>query len=399
MFVADLIKLSFGSIFSYRLRSALTVLGILVGIGSVVLLTSIGEGVRLFVLNEFTQFGTNLLSVVPGKTTTFGISGATISTVRPLSLDDAQALNKIDNVIAVVPVVQGNASVEYGARERRTMVLGVGAEVPAVWKMPVSSGRFLPADDFQSSRSFAVLGSKMRDELFGNINPLGQRIRIGGDRYRVIGVMAPKGQMLGFDLDDTVYLPVDKTMEMFDREGVMEIDLLYEPGTASEHIAASVKRLLIARHGEEDFSIITQDKMLDVLGTILNVLTLGVAAIGSISLLVGAVGILTIMTIAVTERTAEIGLLRALGARREHILQLFLGEAVVLSAIGGLLGAAVAVAIVYLMKLLVPGMPVEIAWQYVSIALIISILIGLASGIAPALRAARMHPLEALRAE
>ena len=399
MRLADLVKLSFGSIFAYRMRSALTILGILVGIGLVVMLTSIGEGVRLFVLSEFTQFGTNLVAVTPGKTTTFGISGATISTVRPLSLDDAEALGKLDNVVAVVPVVQGNASVEFGSRERRTMVLGVGSRVPDVWKMPLSTGNFLPTDDYHNSRAFAVLGSKMRDELFANANPLGQRIRIGGDRFRVIGVMAPKGQMLGFDLDDTIYIPVDKTMEMFNRESLMEIDVLYEAGTSIARISDNLKRLLIARHGDEDFTIITQDKMLDVLGTILDVLTLGVAAIGGISLIVGAVGILTIMTIAITERTAEIGLLRALGARRVHILYLFLCEAIVLSGIGGLSGVLSAIVLVSAANLFMPGLPVEIAWQYVSLALLLAVVIGLASGIIPALRAAGMHPLEALRTE
>lgn len=395
----DLIKLSLGAVLAYRLRSLLTILGILTGIGSVVLLTSIGEGVRLFVLNQFTQFGTNLVAVVPGKTTTFGISGATISTVRPLSLNDAEALKKLDNVAAVVPVVQGNASVEFGSRERRTVVMGVGHSVPEVWKMPVGSGRFLPEDSFAASRSYAVLGFKMRTELFGNVNPLGQRIRIGGDRYRVIGVMAPKGQMLGFDLDDTIFIPVDKTMEMFDRESLMEIDVLYEAGTSTERISKNIQRLLISRHGDEDFTVITQDKMLDVLDTILSILTLGVAAIGGISLLVGTVGILTIMTISVAERTAEIGLLRAVGANRSSILRMFLGEAMVLSVAGGILGITAAVLLVYLLQTLVPGMPLEIAWPYIGMALVLSLVIGLVTGILPAVHAARLVPLEALRAE
>lgn len=399
MRLADLVKLSFGSIFAYRMRSALTILGILVGIGLVVLLTSIGEGVRLFVLSEFTQFGTNLVSVTPGKTTTFGVSGATISTVRPLSLADAEAIGKLDTVVAVVPVVQGNASVEFGSRERRTMVLGVGSGVPEVWKMPLSTGSFLPENDYHNSRSFAVLGSKMRDELFARTNPLGQRIRIGGNRYRVVGVMASKGQMLGFDLDDTIYIPVDKTMEMFNRESLMEIDVLYEAGTSVARISDNIKRLLIARHGDEDFTMITQDKMLDVLGKILSVLTLGVAAIGGISLIVGAVGILTIMTIAISERTAEIGLLRALGARRTHILYLFLCEAIVLSGIGGLSGVLLATALVSVANIFIPALPVEISWQYAGLALLLAVVIGLASGIIPAMRAAGLHPLEALRAE
>lgn len=399
MRASDLLKLSMGAVLAYRLRSTLTILGILVGIGSVVLLTSIGEGVRVFVMDEFTQFGTNLVAVVPGKTETFGISGATISTVRPLTIDDLEALERIDNVKKAVPIVQGNASIEYGARSRRTIVLGVNSGVPEVWKMPVGSGRFLPEGSMRASRSFAVLGSKLRDELFGNSNPLGKRIRVGGDRYRVIGVMASKGQMLGFDLDDTIYIPIDKTLEMFNREGLMEIDLLYEPGTSVDRLTDNVKRVLIARHGDEDFTLITQDKMLDVLGSILDILTLGVAAIGGISLLVGAVGILTIMTISVTERTSEVGLLRALGARRGHILYLFLSEAVVLGFAGGVLGVTAAILLVWILKLFLPTLPVEIAWLYVSLALFLALVIGLLAGIVPALRAARMQPLEALRTE
>ena len=396
---SDLFRLSTGAVLAYRLRSMLTILGILVGIGSVVLLTSIGEGVRVFVLNEFTQFGTNLIAVVPGKTETFGISGATISTVRPLTIDDLESLRKLDNVVTAVPVVQGNASVEFGSRARRTIVLGVNSGVPETWKMPVGSGRFLPEDSMRASRSYAVLGSKLRDELFGNSNPLGQRIRVGGDRYRVIGVMASKGQMLGFDLDDTIFIPIDKTLEMFNREGLMEIDILYEAGTSVERLSDNIRRTLISRHGDEDFTLITQDKMLDVLGSILDILTLGVAAIGGISLLVGAVGILTIMTISVTERTSEVGLLRALGAKRGHILQLFLGEAVVLSVTGGLLGVIAAIILAWILQLFLPALPVAIAWQYVGIALALALVIGLLTGIVPALRAAGMQPLEALRTE
>jgi len=204
---------------------------------------------------------------------------------------------------------------------------------------------------------------------------------------------------LGFDLDDTIYLPIDKTLATFNREGLMEIDVLYEAGASSARIEQNIRRLMIARHGHEDFSVITQDKMLEVLDTILNVLTLGVVAIGSISLIVGAVGIVTIMTIAVTERTGEIGLLRALGAKRIHILNLFLGEAVVLSGIGGIGGISVTVLVIYLVKLFLPAFPLEVAWLYISLALALATVIGVIAGITPAMRAAGMHPLEALRAE
>ena len=279
------------------------------------------------------------------------------------------------------------------------MVIGVGSGMPTVWNMKVRSGRFLPADDFRSSRPFAVLGSKMRDELFRDRNPLGQRIRIGGDRYRIIGVMESKGQLLGFDLDDTVYVPASKAMELFNRESVMEIDMAYAESASVERVSRAVSRLMIARHGHEDFTLTTQDQMLEIMGDVLNVLTLGVGALGGISLMVGAVGILTIMTIAVTERTPEIGLLRALGATRGQVMRLFLAEAMVLGTVGGLAGIAVALSLVTIAGVFVPALPLEATPRYLGAALLLSMIIGLIAGILPALRAAAMQPLDALRTE
>lgn len=399
MRAGDVLQLSLRAVIAHRLRSALTGLGIFIGITAVVLLTSLGEGLRLYVLGEFTQFGTNIIAITPGTTSTFGLSTATISTVRPLSLGDAEALQRLPYIQSVVPVVQGNAAVEFGARERRTLVLGVGHQVPEVWKMDVYTGSFLPADDYNEARNFAVLGAKLRNELFLGENPLGKRIRIGGDRYRVTGVMAPKGQMLGFDLDDTVYLPVAKAMALFDRESLMEIDTLYDPKIPVARVEAAVKRLIVARHGAEDFTLVTQEQMLEKLDAILNILTFAVSALGGISLLVGAVGILTIMTIAVAERTSEIGLLRAIGAERTHIVWLFLTEAACLSMAGGVAGIAFGVGIAELLALTVPALPITPAWEYVIAAFVLSLLIGMFAGVFPALKAADLDPLEALRTE
>lgn len=399
MLLNDAIKLSLSAIFSLRMRSFLTALGIAVGVASVVLLTSLGEGVHKFVLSEFTQFGTNLIGITPGKATTTGISGALISNVRPLSIDDAEALKRIPAVITAVPVIQGNAPVEFGKRGRRTYIFGVGSEAPAVWKFNVAKGRFLPADDPRAPRAFTVLGSKVQDELFGYRNPLGRRVRIGGERYRVIGVMESKGQMLGFDLDDAVYIPTGRAMALFNRESLMEIDLLYTAGSSAEEVSTDVREMLKARHGSEDFTITTQEQMLDVLGSVLNILTLAVGAVGGISLLVGGVGILTIMTIAVNERTAEIGLLRAIGAGRNHILGLFIGEAVVLAGIGGLAGLIIGTGGAWLLGAVVPALPTHTPWSYVVFAEILAASIGLLAGVLPAYRAANLDPIEALRAE
>ena len=399
MLLKDSVKLSLAALFSQRMRSFLTTLGITVGIASVVLLTSLGEGVHRFVLSEFTQFGTNLIGVTPGKATTAGMSGAIISNVRPLSMDDAAALKRIPNIIAVTPVVQGNAPVKFGKRSRRAYIFGVGPQVPKVWQIRVAKGRFFTADDPSASRAFAVLGSKVRDELFVGENPLGRRIRIGGERYRVIGVMESKGQLLGFDLDDSVYIPTSRALAIFNRDSLMEIDLLYATGSSADQVAKKIKKLLMARHGAEDFTIITQEQMLEVLGSVLDILTLAVGAVGGISLLVGGVGILTIMTIAVNERTAEIGLLRAIGAGRRHILFLFIGEAVVLSSIGGLAGLIIGAGGAWFLGVAVPALPTHTPWSYVVLAEILAASIGLLAGVLPAHRAANLDPIEALRAE
>ena len=399
MKAVDFVRLTGGAVVAHRMRSFLTALGIMVGIASVVLLTSIGEGVHRFVLHEFTQFGTNILGVAPGKTSTFGMSGAVINNVRPLSLDDAEALGRIPQVRAVVPVVQGNGEVEAGKRSRRAMIIGTGADVPEVWQMRVASGRFLPQDDPRQARAYAVLGSKLRSELFGSESPLGEIVRIAGERYRVIGVMESKGQFLGFDLDDTVYIPTARALAMFNRESLMEIDLLYADDADSEVISERVNRILTDRHGHEDFTITTQEEMLETLGTILNILTLAVGAVGGISLVVGAVGILTIMSIAVNERTSEIGLLRALGARRSQVLALFLGEAVVLSVVGGLAGLTLGVGGAWLLGMAIPGLPVHTPWEYVVLAEGMAAMIGVVAGVAPARSAAMLDPVEALRGE
>jgi putative ABC transport system permease protein len=399
MFIRDIIKLSLSSLIDQRLRSFLTILGIAVGIASVVLLTSIGEGVHRFTLAEFTQFGTNLIGINPGKSTTLGTSGAVINNIRPLSIADEEALRRIPGVIDTVSLIQGNGPVEFEKKQRRTTILGVGSAAAEVWQIRVVKGRFLPADDSNAARSYVVLGSKVKDELFRDMNPLGQLVRVAGERYRVIGVMETKGQMLGFDLDDAVYIPTVRAMSLFNQQSLMEIDLLYQTGMQSSTIARQAKRVLMNRHGVEDFTITTQEEMLEVLGSVLGILTLAVGGLGAISLLVGGVGIVTIMTIAVNERTPEIGLLRALGADRRQILVIFIGEAVVLAGIGGLAGLVIGAGIAWLLGVFVPALPTHTPWLYAVYAELLAAVIGLMAGVLPASNAAKLDPVEALRAE
>ena len=400
MLFADYLNLALRALTAHRLRSFLTLLGIAVGIAAVILLTSIGEGIHRFILAEFTQFGTNVVGITPGRVSAHGGSpGAIQSTVRPLTIEDASALERLPHVKAVTPIVWGNAEVEGNGRLRRTTVYGAGVGLPVVFKMNVGIGRFLPADEPGQARPYVVLGAKLKDELFGTANPLGARVRIAGRHYRVIGVMHAKGQFLGIDLDDTAYIPAGRALELYNRTGLMEIDVSYAEGVPAERVSESIMKLLEARHGRVDFTLTTQADMLRTLSNILDILTFAVGALGGISLLVGGVGIVTIMTIAVAERTGEIGLLMALGAGRGTVLALFLGEAGALAAAGGLLGLLLGAGLGQALHLAVPALPVHTPWSFVLLAELIAVAIGLLAGVLPARRASGLDPVEALRAE
>ena len=400
MLFTDALRLSTRAVTAQRLRSFLTLLGIAVGIAAVILLTSIGEGIHRFVLAEFSQFGTNVIGVHPGKVKTGGAPPSGLPTsAKPLSLDDVKALSTLPHVVAITASTWGNAEVGGNGRVRRTTVYGVSPQMLEVFKGKVRAGQFLPSEDADSARSLVVLGPKLKEELFGADNALGARLKIGSDQFRVIGVLEPKGQFLGIDLDDTAFIPAGRALEIFNRDGLNEIDVAAEEGVPAAKVAELIKERLKARHGREDFTIITQEEMMSTLSNILNVLTMAVGALGGISLLVGAVGIVTIMTIAVTERTNEIGLLVALGAQRRTILGLFLGEAVALAATGGLMGLALGIGLAQIIQLAVPALPVHTPISFVLMAEGLAIAIGLLAGVLPARRAALLDPVEALRAE
>jgi putative ABC transport system permease protein len=396
---ADLAALALRSLRAHRLRSFLTLLGIAVGVAAVILLTSIGEGVHRFVLAEFSQFGTNVLEIVPGRTSASGGPMPLQTTVRLLTIDDALAIRRLPDVLAVSPVVWGNSEVSANGRLRRTTVYGVGPEQLLVSHIGVRAGSFLPAEDIEHARPFVVLGPKLKQELFGSETALGQRLRVSGMQFRVIGVLEPKGQVLGFDLDDTAFIPTARALELYNRDGLMQISVSYREDAAVTKVVAAVRDLLSSRHGREDFTLTTQEDMLRTLSKILDILTAAVGALGGISLLVGGVGIVTIMTIAVSERTSEIGLLKALGAPQATILGLFLGEAVVLAAAGGVFGLVLGIGMAQLLQLLLPDMPVHTPLSFVALAELVAVGIGLAAGVLPARRAARLDAVAALRSE
>ena len=400
MKLADVGRLTFGAVFAHRLRSALTTLGIVIGIASVILLTSIGEGTRRYVLASFSQFGTNILLVHPGKTMTTGSPGSLGGTVKKLTIDDAEALGRIPGVENVCPVSFGMGRVEWADRGRHVFVVGVTSNAPDVWKFYVRQGRFLPEGDPRRTSKLSVLGSRLKHELFGEKNPLGEYVRVAGQRFLVIGVMEPKGNILGMDLDDRIWVDTASALDLFNRDGLVEIDLTYANPLVADRVVADVKRTLIARHdGDEDFSVTTQDAMLGVLDRVLGVISAGVGGIAAISLLVGALGILTMMWISVNERVSEIGLAKALGATRGQVLALFLGEASLLSRLGGAIGVAIGLGLAAFLGQVVPGLHVHTPIAFVLMALGVSLAVGLVSGVLPARRAAALDPVEALRAE
>ncbi|WPC06461.1 ABC transporter permease [Pseudomonas benzenivorans] len=394
----DGLKLTGSALLSRPLRSLLTLLGVAIGIAAVALLTAIGEGLRGYVQENFAQFGTRNLTIRPGRSQTAGLGGL-LGSVRPLSIADADALRRLPHVEAVVPIIQGHGDVQYGRLDRRIGILGSGHQMAQAWRFRLAMGEFLPEPRDGRSPPYVVLGHTLHEELFGDANPLGQRVRVGGMRFRVIGVMEEKGRLLGFDIDDIAYIPVDWAQRLFNRDGLAKINLVFNGGTRAVTLGERVRRVLIERHGVEDFSLTTQDDMLRSLDRILAILSLAIGALGGISLLVGAVGILTIMTTTVGERAAEIGLLRAIGATPRQVLGLFLGEALLLSLLGGVLGLLLMGMLLGGLHLLVPGLPLSLQPLFLLLALLLAGLIGVLAGIAPARRAARLQPVEALHCE
>jgi len=396
----DLFGMAWQALWFHRQRSLLTMLGILIGIASVILLTSIGEGTRVYVLSEFTQFGTTLAAVNPGRVQSSGVPGALGGTVHPLTFDDAAALERVPGVAKLVPVVIGTAPIEQGGRTRNTFTYGVTASVPDVWRMRVRAGRFLPDTDPRRGGRLAVVGPKLKRELFGEENALGRHLRVAGERFLVIGVMEPKGQFLGFDIDDSIYLPVREASRIFNRNELQEIDVLIANASLIKPVVERIRQVLIERHGrDEDFTITTQTGMIESLDRIIRIVSLAVGGIGAISLLVGSLGILTMMWISVNERTAEIGLARAIGATPQQIWALFLSEAAMLSTVGGMAGLGVGLGVARLLHWYLPGLPVETPMEFVALALAVSLGVGLLSGLLPARRAASLDPVVALKRE
>ncbi len=396
MHFIDIIKWVKSALAAQKLKAYLTIAGFATGMAAVVLMTSIGDSLKLYVLQQFTQFGSNIIAITPGRSETFGIGGL-LKTVRPLTIEDGEQLAKLPNVEYVVPVLAGNAKVKHSNRGRFTDIIGVNSYADSAWKLSLANGNFLPEDASTTPRSFAVLGAKLKQELFGTKAAIGQYVHIGSQRFVVIGVLASKGQFMGFDLDDTVYIPTAIAMRLFNRNSLMELDVFYQGKVDVNVMTKHIKTTLINRHKMEDFTIISQDDMLKSLDKILTIIRIAGSALGLISLIVGAVGIATIMTITVSERTSEIGLLRAVGCSQLQIKQLFLSEAILLAMLSGFLGYLLVVLVLLTSKVFAPNIPIDINFGVFLAAMLASAFIGLLAGYFPARNAANLPPIVALR--
>ncbi len=400
MKLGDLFDLALEALRSHRLRYGLSSLAITVGVAAVVLLSSLGEGMRQFIMGQMTQFGTNLVGIYPGRIETRGMPGLLGGSARRLTLDDARVLSRLPGVTGTVPTAYGSGVVKFGNRSRRVYVYGATADVPRTWSMDVAVGQFLPDLDYDRGSPVVVIGPRLQQELFGDTNPLGQIIRIAETRFRVVGVMEKKGQFLGFDLDDAAYIPVANAMQLFNRPELDEIDLLAASGEAIEPVVERATAILKERHhGAVDFTVVTQKEGQAMVDRIVSVVSGVVTGIAAISLLVGAIGILTIMWIVVQERVAEIGLSKAIGATRGQILAWYLFESALTALAGGIAGLLIGIGGAWLLSATVPGIESLTSPLMALQALIMALVVGIGAGVAPAMKAAGLDPVEALRAE
>ncbi len=386
------------------LRSFLTMLGVIIGVFSVVTLVSIGEGAKKYVTDQFAGLGTNVLIVTPGASQTSGgmpITG--LGSTHKLTVGDAEAIRlRCPAANLVCPVILAATSIKHENRVRsRTTIIGTTHEIQEIRNFYVEVGQFLPREAGQGEKRVCVLGRKVADDLFpGSDSPLGRWLKVGGAPYRVIGIMERKGYSLGFDIDDILFVPVKAAEELFNTDNLFEVLIQTRSANLLDPAKEQARETLKRRHnGYEDFTITDQRVMIEAFEGILNVLTYSLAGIAAISLLVGGIGIMNIMLVAVGEKTREIGIRKAVGATKAAILGQFLVESLTLSILGGVLGALTGVGLALLVHAIVPALPVLIRPWTIAVSLGFAVAVGLFFGVYPAKKAAEMDPIEALRYE
>jgi putative ABC transport system permease protein len=371
-----------------------------IGVSAVVVLTGLGEGARRYITGEFASLGTNLVIVIPGRSETTGGAPAIMAgeTPRDLTIEDYLALTRNPLVKQAAPVMVGAAGAAYGRLEREITVVGTTSEYMKIRHMAVDRGKFLPPGDPSRAVNVCVIGKKIRQELFGNEQALGEWLRLGDRRFRVIGILGSSGRSLGVDLQELVIIPVASAQALFNSPGLFRILVEARSRDSMPRLQDQIRKTVARRHqGEEDITVVTQDAVLATFDNILRALTFTVGGIGAISLAVAGILIMNIMLVAVSQRVREIGLLKAVGARRGQLTLIFLSEAVMLASLGGVLGLLLG----YLGTLAIhgayPDLDAQAPGWAIAAALGVSSLTGLVFGIMPARRAAAMEAVAALR--
>jgi len=389
-------------------------LGIIIGVGAVISLMSIGRGVEANITSTFEQMGTNLLTVVPRSSDVEGMAGMQYSFMTPtLTLDDARVLERIPSVTAAVPINENMVEVTANGESKITVIHGASPEYQQTYNYSVASGQFLSDRNVASRDMVVVLGSQVAEDLFDSDNPVGQRVKIKGNRFTVVGVLEPKGgAMMGFSLDDIVVIPITTFQtKLFTQrtatgeDAVQSIAVKVASADLMDEARAEIETTLRRYHRidpdeKDDFGVISMEQMLGLLQQVTGVLTVFLGAIAGISLLVGGIGIMNIMLVSVTERTREIGIRKSVGAKRRDILLQFLLEAATLSLTGGAIGIIGGWLLSFMISQLDFGgfeLHASVTPDIVILAVSVSVFIGLASGVYPAMRAARQNPIDALR--
>lgn len=399
MRIADILSFSVNTVRGNLARTVLMLFAMAIGVAAVVVLTALGEGARRYVTSEFSALGSHLLIVLPGRSETAGVGPSMFvaQTPRDLTIDDAMALRRIAYIQLIAPLNVGSAAVSYLQRSREVPVIGTTSEWLEIRKWVMDQGQFLPPEDPGDALAVCVLGGKVRNELFGAQSALGEWVRIGDRRFRVIGVLGGQGRSIGMDVDDMVMVPVASAQALFNSSSLFRIFVETRSRAELSLAQEAIVKTLAARHqGERDVTVIAQDAVLATFDKIFNALTYTVAGIASISLAVAGILIMNVMLVAVSQRTAEIGLLKALGAPQRQILRLFLSEAMLLSIFGATIGLALGALGVWSIGLVYPALPVQPPLWAVIAALGVAVGAGLLFGVLPARRAARMDAVQAL---
>jgi putative ABC transport system permease protein len=396
--ISDVIRFSTRALSGYPARTLLTLLAMAIGVASVILLVTLGEGARRYVNREFASLGTNLLIVLPGRSETTGGPPPLLGeTPRDLTLEDALSLTRSSAIRSVAPITVGSAPVSWKHRDREIPILGSTSDLFEIRHLSMAQGKFIPPGDPTRGIPVCVMGYKVKKELFGNESPLGEWVRIGDRRFRVVGVMAKKGQSLGLDMGDVAVIPVASAQVLFNTSALFRVLVEAKSRDAVPKAKQAILGTIRERHeGEDDVTVITQDAILSTFDRIFRALTLAVAGIAAISLAVAGILIMNVMLIAVSQRTDEIGLLKAIGSPGSQILRLFLAESAMISLIGSALGLILAFFGTWVLARVFPTLPTRTPLWAFAAATGIALLTGLLFGVLPARRAARLDPVQAL---